>query len=127
MASITKHKSGWRASVARKGIRRSKVFTTKSEARDWAAREEYLILNTDSAVSSRLSFSDVLDRYGREVSSKKRGVRWEINRIERMRKGALGLKPIGDLRPTDFAAWRDMRLRDVSPGTVRREMVSTLR
>ena len=42
MASFRNQKTGWRAEVARQGQRRSKVFATKREALDWAARQESL-------------------------------------------------------------------------------------
>ena len=121
MATFRKMDKGWRAEVARKGVRRSKVLPTKAEAKDWAARQEYLILNAD-AIHSAVPFGDVLDRYAREVSQGKRGGRWEMLRIERFRKEPFAAMPISELRPADFAAWRDLRLREVAPGTVRREM-----
>ena len=111
----------WRAEVARKGVRTSKVFTSKQAAKDWAARQEYLILNKKPE-SETAVFSDVLDRYAREVSVKKRGARWEILRLERFRQDSIAEKRMADLAPADFAAWRDARLRDVAPATVNREM-----
>jgi integrase len=122
MASITKHGKGYRAAVARRGVRMTKVFPTKTEAKDWAARQEYLILNAQ-AVASGQPFGDVLERYAREVSPAKRGARWEQIRIERFRLDDIAKINIGDLRAADFAAWREARLKQVSPGTVRREMV----
>jgi integrase len=122
MASITKHGKGYRAAVARRGVRMTKVFATKAEAKDWAARQEYLILNAQ-AVASGQPFGDVLERYAREVSPAKRGARWEQIRLERFRLDDIAKINIGDLRAADFAAWREARLKQVSPGTVRREMV----
>jgi len=40
MASITKLKTGWRAQVARKGVRKSQMFPTKAAAQAWALAEE---------------------------------------------------------------------------------------
>ena len=121
MATIRRIKTGYRAEVARKGIRKSRTFPGKAAAKEWAAREEYLILNKPQA--SRLPFSEVLGRYAREVSSAKRGARWEAIRIERFLLEPFARKAIGDLLASDFAAWRDKRLRSVAPGSVRREMV----
>lgn len=122
MASIRKHRNGYRAEVARQGVRRSKVFPTKQAARDWAARQEYLILHGDK-VASAVSFGDVLDRYAREVSPGKRGHRWEIIRIARLRRDSIAKRPIGSLTAQDFADWRNRRLGEVSPSSVRREMI----
>lgn len=122
MASFRKDKGKWRAEVFKRGIRKSKSFPTKQEARDWAARTEYLIDNGEVS-ASRTTFGEVLDRYAREVSPTKRGQRWETIRIERLRRDLIAKIRMGDLTAQDFATWRDNRLREVGTGTVRREMV----
>jgi len=123
MASIRKHAKGWRVEVARKGVRRSKVFPTRRAAQDWGARQEYLILEEGQGLrDSRTTLGDMLDRYAREVSPAKRGHRWEVLRLERMRADKIGAIRLCDLKASDLADWRDRRLRDVAPGSVRREM-----
>lgn len=122
MASIRKHKSGYRAEVFRKGIRRSKVFLTRAAAKEWAAREEYLILNARVEAGSK-PFRDILDRYAAEVSPGKRGERWEVLRLAKIGRDKIGDIALSDLRQADFADWRDRRLKDVSSGSVRREMI----
>ena len=122
MGSISKLPSGkWRAQVAKNGVRRSKAFATKTAAKDWAARQEYLIENAGD-VNSRMLFGDLLDRYAREVSTHKKGARWEIVRIERMKRDPVALVALGDLSATDIARWRDKRLCEVMGASVRREM-----
>lgn len=122
MASISRMKNGkFRAQVYRDGVRKSKVFGTRKEAKAWAARQEYLLENAPE-IKSRLPFGDLLDKYGREVSSQKRGARPEIIRIERIRRDKLAKVAVGDLSVKDFADWRDRRLREVKPGSVRREL-----
>lgn len=121
MASIRKWKKGWRAEVARKGVRKSKVFPTRQEAKDWAARQENLILNA-GRIASRQPLSEVLDRYAREVSPGKRGHRWEVVRLAKLSRDPVAQIPIGDLTAADFSDWRDRRLLEVSPASVRREM-----
>lgn len=111
----------WRAEVARKGVRTSRVFPTKQAAKDWAARQEYLILN-EKPKSETALFREVLDRYAREVSPKKKGARWEMLRLERIQQDDFAAVKMADLQPSDFAAWRDARLREVSASTVNREM-----
>lgn len=111
----------WRAEIARQGVRSSKVFATKQAAKDWAARQEYLILN-EKPKSETTLFGDVLDRYARTVSVNKRGAKWEMLRIERFRLDPFAAITMGKLTSQDFASWRDARLREVSPATVSREM-----
>lgn len=121
LASIRKSGTGYRAFVARQGVRKSKIFPTRQAAKDWAARQEYLILNSDKVASESL-FGDLLDRYAREVSNFKRGARWETIRIVKLRRDDIAKVKLGDLRPANFAAWRDKRLREVAPASVIREM-----
>lgn len=122
MASFEKRKDGkWRAYVARMGRRKSRVFDSKQAAKDWAAREEYLILNDDSKPGDVL-FGDVLARYAHEVSPTKRGERWEVVRLRRFEAERFASIPIAQLTPQDLATWRDKRLGEVAPGSVNREM-----
>jgi integrase len=121
MASLRQTKSGWRAEVFRRGIRRSKTFPSKQEAKDWAARTEWEILNR-KALDAKLSLGDVFDRYAREVSPTKRGARWEQIRLERFQRDPIAKVKLPDLTPDLFGRWRDKRLREVSPGTVIREL-----
>jgi len=121
VASITKHKTGYRAQVERRGIRRSKVFPTKRQAQDWAARVEYEILNGDK-IAAETTLGEVLDRYAREVSPKKRGERWETIRLAKIRRDPIARVRLRDLAPRHFADWRDRRLKEVAPASVIREM-----
>jgi integrase len=121
MASIRKVGKRWRAEIARKGVRKSRVFATRREASDWAAHEEFLITGGEK-VAATLSFGDVLKRYSREVSPSKRGARWEIMRLEKMQRDPIARKRLSDVTAADLARWRDTRLGEVQPGTVRREM-----
>ena len=61
MASITKHPKGWRAQIKRNGLRKSKILPSKREATDWAARQEWLLENSEGP-ESKLTFGDVMDR-----------------------------------------------------------------
>jgi len=121
MASFRKHAKGWRAEVQRKGVRRSKVFATRQEAKDWAAHEEYRILNAPKAAAA-VSLAEVMLRYAREVSTTKRGARWEDVRLQKLARDRIGRMGIGAVTSTDLADWRDRRLLEVAPGSVRREM-----
>lgn len=122
MATFKKLPSGkWQAQIARNGIRRSSSFSTKREAQDWAAREEYLALNSEQPKSAA-TLKDAFDRYAHEESPKRRGVRWERIRLQKLSRDEIAQKRLSELQPSDFAKWRDSRLSEVSPGTVRREM-----
>lgn len=122
MATYQKLASGrWQAQVRCSGVRKSKSFQSKREAKEWAGQQEYDILNAQPE-GERVSLGDAFRRYANEVSSKKRGERWEVIRLAKLRKEPFAEIIMSDLRAADFANWRDRRLREVSPGTVRREM-----
>ncbi|WP_406870609.1 site-specific integrase [Thioclava sp. 'Guangxiensis'] len=121
MASIAKTANGWRVQVYKRGIRKSKIFPTKQSAKDWAARTEWELENSE-AVASAQPFGEIMDRYVREVSPSKRGHRWELVRLEKLQRDSLAKIRMGDLRANDLADWRDRRLTEVSAGSVRREM-----
>lgn len=122
MASFRKMAGGKiRAEVARLGKRTSKVFATKSAAKDWAARQEFLIID-EGPIGEIKTLGEAFDRYGREVSVTKRGAHWEIIRLARFGRDSFANIKMADLKASDFAAWRDARLRDVSASTVNREM-----
>lgn len=117
MASIIKRGDSWRAEVYVRGKRASKTFRTRQEARQWAARQEALL----DQPPGRETFRAVLERYRRDVSPTKRGAIWEDRRIGALLRDPIADKRIGEITPNDLAEWRDRRLRQVSPATVKRE------
>lgn len=121
MAFIRKLAKGYRAEVARQGVRKSKTFPTRQEAKDWAARAEYEILNGDK-MAADMTFGALMDKYARERSPSKRGARWEMIRLEKLQRDPVAKVKLGALSATDFANWRDDRLREVAPASVIREM-----
>jgi integrase len=122
VATYRKLKSGWRAEVSRLGVRVSKVLPTKREAQDWASSKEFEILN-GKKILAKMKLSELFEKYTREVSSKKRGFRWEEVRLNKWSAESLGSLRLDQVGPKDFAEWRDRRLKEVAPATVRREMV----
>lgn len=128
MASYRKRGGAWRVEIARQGIRKSASFDTKAEAVAWATQEEAAIASGRAGQIPAKSFGDLLAKYRDEVSPAKRGERWERLRIDRIitsREGApadpLAAVALRDLDSSHFAAWRDRRLRQVTPASVRRE------
>ena len=119
MASITKRRGKWRAEVWAKGQRQTATFRTKQEASQWALQREAEA--TGSRAPSK-TFGDALRRYAKDVAPLHKGARWEKVRLESLEGEPLAQRRLADLAAPDFAAWRDGRLKDVSPGTVAREM-----
>jgi len=117
VAYITRHKSGWRAAIDRKGVRESKILGTRAEAQDWAYKREAEIMS-GAFQASRETFCAAADHL---ESSTKLG-RSEITRLGYFRTLSWASKPLRDLSPSDFSAWRNTRLQAVKPGSVIREM-----
>lgn len=119
MASIQKHKNGWRVQVYVGGRRASQVCKTRQEAAAWALQREA------EFSGKRLpdkTFADAMTAYERDVAPSHRGWRWETLRLKAMRKEAIASLPLAGMDSRDFATWRDRRGRTRAPGTVAREM-----
>ena len=107
-----------------RGVRDSKTFRTKREAEAWAAaRDAELRAVATQSPGIRHSLADALIRYVAEVSPTMRGERWECARVGAFLKDAnFPTGKIGEITPEMIGRWRDTRLRQVTAGTVIREM-----
>lgn len=125
MASIQKTARGYRAQLYVDGHRASRTFRTQREAKAWAEAEAQR-LRTQAAlpVQEHHTLAEAMQRYSVEVSPTKRGVRWEQIRLEALVKQPLfpAGETMGNLTPALFARWRDARVKQVSAGTVLREI-----
>lgn len=121
MASIRPHKDGWRAFVDYKGVRQSKVFSTKSRATAWARQLEHEIESRLAGHIPDKTFGELLDEYLAKVTITKRSKDWETNKIKFIQSMAIAKVSLTELNVTHFATWRDERTRTVSAGTIRRE------
>ena len=120
MATFTKRGKKWRVELMRNRVRASRSFPTKVEAIAWAATVAQEPLSGRAPPGTTVA--DLLRRYGRDVSPHKRGGRWEVLRLEAAARGDLGVIKLANLRPQHLADWRDGRLKEVSTGSVLREM-----
>jgi len=111
----------WQAQIARKGIRKSRIFATKQAAKDWAAREEHLIM-AGAVGYSAATLGDAMAKYANEVSVTKRGERWEVIRLRKLGRDPIAQKRLSKVDPSDIAAWRDQQLKTLAPASVHREM-----
>lgn len=123
MASFTKRGTTWRAQVSMGGVRKTKTFESKAYAKAWAAMVEAEIrANERGDVPPDKTFGEMLLRYAKEVSPTKKAGDFEVLRIKALvREDVLAQVALTDLSETDIAAWRDRRLKQVSPGSVLRE------
>lgn len=120
MATIEKHGPSWRVRLDAlpDGRRPSKTFRTQAEARAWL--REYQA--GELADPSEATLAQVLRRYAAEVSPGHKGERWEVVRLNKLARHPMAATPIQKLTTAALAAWRDERLKQVAPASVRREL-----
>lgn len=121
MATLTKTEYGWKAQVRRKGVSKTLTFRTKTEAAQWALQLELEIESGDYNKTANIPFSDVINRYLREITPKKRSRRNETLRLYRLLEMPIAKVNLRDLTDRDFKNWRDSRLSQVSSASVHRE------
>lgn len=125
MAYFRQLKTGhWNAEVSVKGHRFSKTFRTKVLASQWAAKKEIELSHAPHRRNGTfLTTDDLFDNYAERVSPQKKGVKWEVIRLNSFKKHEhISNIEIYKLTPEVMAKWRDYRLKDVQAGTVLREI-----
>ena len=125
MATFRKRNGRWQTQVRINGYQPvSKTFTRKADAVTWARSIESEIergMFVNHAEAEATALSDVLDRYGREVSPSKACFKTDLYRINLL-KQHLGHLSLAALNSAHLAEYRDMRLSMVSPQTVKHEL-----
>ena len=127
MATFRKRSNGWQVRVRRIGYPDlTKTFSTHSEASEWARDMEYQIdkgvfhqpLNTKEA-----TLRELLERYRKEITPHKKSQKPESYRIKGFLKSSLADRYVSNLRSSDFASYRDARLKLGKAGnTVKQEL-----
>jgi len=121
LGSITKRGDKYRAQIKKDGRRETATFTTKTAAVAWCLARETVPVEDWAGNSPDKTFGDALERYRDEVAITKKGERWEVIRINRLLGDPICQVRLVDLKAPHFSKWRDARLKQVSPATVRRE------
>ncbi|HHA2913527.1 tyrosine-type recombinase/integrase [Stenotrophomonas maltophilia] len=119
MASIQRRGTSWRAEIYKDGRRESNTLPTKAQAVQWALMRE---AELTGARLPENTVKDALRRYANEVAPKHKGARWELARLGLLERDPLALVRLPALRPIHLAEWRERRLSQVAPASVRREM-----
>lgn len=121
MATYQERDGRIRAIIRRKGHpTQSKSFDRKTDAVKWARKIE-AELDSGGFIESKESVAALLKRYREEVSSDKRGWKWEQTRIDNIIEqpwSALKASECGDA----LNRWAQKRRKEVSDATVNREL-----
>lgn len=127
MATIAKRGPyQWRAQVRKRGFpERSKTFETKAEAEAWARMIESEMARgvwLDRSEAESTTLRELLDRYEREVSPRKRSFEREVSFLNTWRQTDLAVRMVARIRGSDVAALRDRWLRELAPASVLRRL-----
>ncbi len=76
----------------------------------------------DRREAENTTLAEALKRYEAQVTPTKKGSAAERRRLAAWARSALAKRSLASLKPADFAAWRDARLREVKPATVRLDL-----
>ncbi|ANT53448.1 integrase [Mesorhizobium amorphae] len=117
MASIRKRGQRYHVQVRRIGFAtRTKSFTKRSDATEWARLIEGQIDRQELAPCRKtlkdITLADLVTRYRDEVVPTKRGGDVETIVLNSFLRHSICRKVLSELRPSDFAAYRDERLKD---------------
>ena len=128
MGSIRQRKGRYQVQVRRKGYRtRTKSFLTLRDAQRWERTQEQEIDTLPSGQPQLCGnlISDLLGQFQRSVLPSLKGQKQEASRLRRINT-EFGSVPAQELRNHHLAAYRDRRLGEVGPQTVKHE-ISLLR
>ena len=126
MASFQKRSGSWRGVVKRKGFDRiTRTFDTKGEAEAWARLIESemdrgVFVSRQEAENTMLS--EAIDRYISEILPLKKQLHRETNRALALKKSLLAKRSLASIQGKDIAEYRDNRLKEVSPNTIRLDL-----
>ncbi len=126
MASIRYRQNRWQARVRRKGYPdETRSFSTRQDAEKWARSIETDIDNgqfVNVSEAHRTTLGDLLARYLIEVTPLMKGATEDTIRLKAIMRKPIAKWSMVNLSAGRVAAYRDERLREVSSGTVIREL-----
>ena len=126
MASFRQRGGKWQARVLRNGYPdQTKTFETKADAEKWARALESEIdkgqfVNVSEA--QRTTLGDLIARYLAEVTPAMKGAVEDTIRLKAIMRRTIARWSMANLSAARIAAYRDERLKEVSAGTVIREL-----
>lgn len=126
LATFRQRAGRWQARIQRVGYPDvTKTFSTRQDAERWARaveREQDMGAFVHRGEAERTTLAHLLDRYGKEISPKKRGHKNELWKIAVILRDKIASYSLAALTPKLIADFRDRRLAMVSQGTVRHEI-----
>lgn len=126
MASFRQRNNKWQARVSRNGYPdQVKTFDAKSDAERWARSVESEMDKgqfIDTQEAQRTTLRDLILRYVQEVTPTMKSVNEDTIRLKAIARKPIANWSLANLSATRIATYRDERLKEVSNGTVIREL-----
>jgi integrase len=119
MANYERRGDRWRARVMVNRVPDSQTFATKREAVAWATQREAEL--TGKRLPDH-TLAEALAKFAEEKSPGRKGARWEAIRCRKLATYPIAARRLDTIAGPDLAQWRDARLTEVGPASVRREM-----
>ena len=127
MATIRRRGSKWQVQIRRKGLRpMARTFHASKDAETWARQMEVLAdqgdLLPDARVLERVTLGDLVKRYRDTVSVSKRDHASERYILTAFLGHPMCSKRLSQVHTEDFATYRDQRLKDIKPTSLKRQL-----
>jgi len=126
VATFRKRSNGhWQARVRKTNQNVTKTFINKIDAERWAKQVEVEIQKgsyNNLVLAERTTFAEIIERYIAEVLPTMRGGKADYIRLKALARRPIAKLNMVALTPQKIAQHRDVRLKEISPATVIREL-----
>jgi len=127
MATIRKRGDKYEVQIRRSGLQHvSKSFHALKDAKAWARHMEVQAdrheLPSDPKALQQVTLGELVARYRDTISSQKRSSDREWFMLSTLLAHPVSRKRLSEVTGSDFAAYRDQRLQDIKPASVKREL-----
>lgn len=128
MATLRKRGTKWQVQIRRLGSQfLSRSFHTLKDAQAWSRQMEVQAdrgdLPRDPKALQKLTLGDLVHRYRDKVSPRKKTAAAERTVLNAFLRHPICSKRLSELRTEHFAAYRDERLQDIKPASLKRSLV----
>ena len=127
MATIRKRGSKFQAQIRRQGFPdTTKTFHQMKDAKEWARLTEIKLdrheLAPDRKQLNHITLADLITRYRDEVLPNKKSREIETIVLNAFLRCDICQKTLSELNVADFATYRDKRLQDIKPISLKRQL-----
>lgn len=126
MSTIRKRNSRWQVQVRRFGFPPvSKSFQNRKDALEWSREIErqadrYELL-PDLKVLDTITLGQLIERYKTQIVTRKKSAKNETIALDAFLRQKMCKKPLSKITSADFAHYRDLRLKNVTAKSLKRE------